>query len=297
MKFYISGGVIMRKKMLVIIVSILLAFIEGCSFFPFFTSTSSYTTLFVPVTISGTVTYFDDDYYNYADYYSPTYDITDMDVYNNILIDTRNLIRHSNISISATFYSQQLDPFGVPKTTVIDTSYGSGIIFTVDENYFYALTNFHVINNDGNEPFYWISTFQDDSGSEGEVVCFDAELDLAVIKFERNNRDDIHLIDFHTRLGFKVNPGELVLAVGNPKGLTDNVTFGEIYYMTPIDDVDYRVIYHSATIATGSSGGALVDVDGHLLGINAWGELNTDEQAFAIPVYVIYTFLVNNGLE
>jgi S1-C subfamily serine protease len=296
MIFGIGGG-FMRKKILVIIIVLTSIFIEGCSLFPFLTLTSSYTTLFTPVTNSDTITFYDDEYLGYDDFYTPTYDITDADLYNDVLINTRDLIRRSNIAISATFYSQQLDPFGVPRTTVIDSSFGSGVIVSVDENYFYAITNFHVVNNKGNEPFYWITTFQDSYGSEGHVVGFDEELDLAIIKFERNNRENIHLMDYHTRLGFKMNEDELVLAVGNPKGLTHNVTFGRLHYMTSIDDVDYKVIYHSATIATGSSGGALVDVDGHLLGINAWGELNTDEEAFAIPVYIIYTFLANNGFQ
>ncbi|MCK7488389.1 MAG: serine protease [Bacillus subtilis] len=66
--------------------------------------------------------------------------------------------------------------------------------------------------------------------------------------------------------------------------------------MTLIENVDFKVIYHTATIHEGSSGGALLDVDGNLLGINTWGSQNSDEDSFAVPVHIIYMFLVNHDL-
>ncbi|HRY78506.1 MAG TPA: trypsin-like serine protease, partial [Candidatus Izemoplasmatales bacterium] len=55
------------------------------------------------------------------------------------------------------------------------------------------------------------------------------------------------------------------------------------------------VIQHSATIDNGSSGGALVDVDGILVGINTWGSETDPLKSFAIPIYLVYVFLYNNG--
>jgi S1-C subfamily serine protease len=66
--------------------------------------------------------------------------------------------------------------------------------------------------------------------------------------------------------------------------------------MQSLDDVSFKVIYHDASIARGSSGGALVDIDGNLIGVNTWGLQNSDEFSFAIPNYIVYTFLINSGV-
>jgi len=119
---------------------------------------------------------------------------------------------------------------------------------------------------------------------------------LAVLKFSINERTDVLVIDIFERLYYQFIPGELVLAVGNPSSLNNNVTFGEFKSMEMLKDVNFKVIYHDANIANGSSGGALVDVDGNLLGVNTWGLEDSDEFSFAIPNYIVYMFLINNGI-
>jgi S1-C subfamily serine protease len=66
--------------------------------------------------------------------------------------------------------------------------------------------------------------------------------------------------------------------------------------MESISNADFQIIYHTAAIHEGSSGGALVDVDGNLLGLNTWGLDTSDEYSFAVPNYIIYMFLINNGV-
>jgi len=170
------------------------------------------------------------------------------------------------------------------------------VIYMEDETFYYALTNFHVVDDEGHLVEYEIKTFEDTDFSLAQLVAYNEDLDLAVIKFSKNNRTEVHLINIEERVYTKFTPGEFVLAVGNPLSLENNVTFGEFQNLETIANYEYKAIFHNATINEGSSGGALTDIDANLLGINTWGVEETDEYSFAIPNYIVYMFLVNEGL-
>jgi S1-C subfamily serine protease len=288
----------MRKIKVGILLSILMLFLMGCdALFSAFFWPTSVTSTTLPLTINGTITVENDDYIEYSDYASSTYDLTDIEDYNNVLFHTKDLIRASNIQITVTLYETTYIFPGRTGTEIVGTSNGSGVIFKQDNDNYFALTNFHVIDNKDHDSSIEILAFGDTVSSVGEVVCFDEELDLAVVSFPKNSRTGIHLIDYTTRLYKKFNPGELVMAVGNPLGVENNVTFGEYVRLVLLqnEDIysDFNVIEHTASINFGSSGGALVDVDGALLGINTWGTENNIDQSLAIPVAIVYMFLVN----
>ena len=90
---------------------------------------------------------------------------------------------------------------------------------------------------------------------------------------------------------------EMVLAVGNPSAVNSIVTFGQYLGMVETDDVDFDVIYHSALIYPGNSGGALTDVEGRLIGINTWGVEGEAERSLAVPLEEILAFLSENGFH
>ncbi|MBN2503711.1 MAG: trypsin-like peptidase domain-containing protein [Bacilli bacterium] len=290
----------MRKAIALFSIFLVTLVLVSCSSFTFpfsITQLSYYTTTTTtrPNTADGTVTYIESNYDQYVAYDSPSYDLT-IDAYNEQLIASRDLIRRSNIQISTTLYDEQnLIPWA-DSTIIRGVSQGSGVIFMEDELYYYALTNEHVIDDEGYFARYEVKTFSDTAFVSASVVASDAELDLAVIKFDKGSREEIHLIDYDTRAYTSFRSGELVLAVGNPLSLENNVTFGEFINMEAIEDYAYMIIYHNATINEGSSGGALVDIDANLIGLNTWGVEETDEQAFAVPIHIIYMFLVNNGI-
>ncbi len=289
----------MRKAVALFLVVIISAMLFSCSAFsfnfPITQLTHQTTTTTRPNTASGTVTYIETNYSAYPDYESPSYSLT-VEEYNDVLIASRDLIRRANIQVTATLYEEQtIIPWG-SSTSIKALSRGSGVIFTEDDSYYYAITNHHVIDNEGYYAKYEVKTFEDSGFVDAFLVADDPALDLAVIKFAKNGQEDIRIIDYETRAYTKFRPGELVLAVGNPLSLENNVTYGEFINMEAIEEYDYKIIYHSAMINEGSSGGALVDVDGKLLGINTWGSEDTDEESFAVPIHIIYMFLVNNGL-
>jgi len=285
------------RKLLVLVVAAATLFLAGCDGFVFYwplSQTSTATTL--PVTVNGTITFVESDYYAYPYYSSPNYQLDNIDEYNAVLIATRDHIRHANVRIHTTVYRVgQLFP-GITQTFVEASASGSGIVFLEQDGYYYFLTNHHVIDDLGYSAEYEVLAFGDETAVAAELVCQDEDLDLAVLRFARGTRDDVELIDLRTRLFTRFTPGELVLAVGNPLFVENNVTFGEFRSLESIANTGFKVLFHSATIQEGSSGGALVDIDGNLLGINAWGTEDSDEESFAIPVYIVNVFLVNNGL-
>jgi serine protease Do len=286
-----------------VFVFFLLLFIVGCAGFSIefsFTTTSntSVTQTTLPSTIEGTISIGDSEYNAFEYYDSPTYRLSNIDDYNAILLATRDKARRANIELQTTVY-RMVALFPGSKTMVeqvIATSSGSGVIYKSDATYYYAITNFHVIDPETYSARYEVQTFDSTLTSSAELLAYQEEFDLAVIRFPKAARTEIHEIDIDTRKFTKIVPGELVIAVGNPETLTYNVTFGEFIRMTLIENAEFKVIYHSATIHEGSSGGALLDVDGNLLGINTWGSQNSDEDSFAVPVHIIYMFLVNNDL-
>jgi len=143
---------------------------------------------------------------------------------------------------------------------------------------------------------YDVTTFEGTSSVDATLIAANEDLDLAVVRILKAGITNVEILDLTTRIYRKFNPGELVLAVGNPLSVVNNVTFGEYLSLESINNAEFLVIYHTATIHEGSSGGALVDIDGNFLGINTWGSVDADDQAFAVPNYIVYMFLVNSGL-
>lgn len=247
--------------------------------------------------VNGTLTFEKTDYSSYPIYTSKTYNLDNIPAYNDVLLETQDYIRHANVEIISTLYEEsQSFPFNDKSLREVGYSEGSGFVFLEDETYYYALTNYHVIDPEEYEAEYEVLGFGAAAFTECFIVASDPDLDLAVIKFSKAGQDEVNLIDIYERLYYQFSPGELVFAVGNPQEVYDIVTLGEFLSMQSISNVDYDVIYHNAQIDEGSSGGALVDVDGNFIGINTWGLDDENIVSFAIPNYIVYMFLINEGI-
>lgn len=139
------------------------------------------------------------------------------------------------------------------------TNLGSGVIATSDG---YILTNNHVI--EGAEDI--LVKLSDNREYKGKVIGLDSRTDIAVIKIAENN---LHVVPWGESDKLKV--GEVVLAVGNPYGLSQTITMGIISALgrSGIGITDYEdFIQTDAAINPGNSGGALVNIRGELIGIN-----------------------------
>ncbi len=136
---------------------------------------------------------------------------------------------------------------------------GSGVIVDKDG---YILTNYHVVK-DADEIKVKLS---DKREFTGKVIGSDSKTDIAVIKIQS---DKLPVIKWGDSDRLKV--GEMILAIGNPFGLTQTVTSGIISATgrANVGIADYEdFIQTDAAINPGNSGGALVNVRGELIGIN-----------------------------
>ncbi len=139
---------------------------------------------------------------------------------------------------------------------------GSGIVLSDDG---YILTNTHVVYGARDITV----TFTDGSVSKGRLVGSCKIHDIAVIKVERER---LHPADFDDTSRLKV--GMIVLAVGNPYGLTGGptVTLGVVSALGRSIKTEYGImrglIQTDAAINPGNSGGPLINLDGKVVGVN-----------------------------
>jgi serine protease DegQ len=160
------------------------------------------------------------------------------------------------------------------------TSLGSGVIVSPQG---YVLTNHHVV--DGADDIQ--VQLADGRRFAAKVRGTDPDTDLAVLKAEGN---DLPAMTLGNPDGVQV--GDVVLAIGNPFGLGSTVTLGIVSALgrnqLGINRLeDY--IQTDAAINPGNSGGALVDADGHLIGIPSSIFSRTGGSmgiGFAVPVSI-----------
>ncbi|MEL7160537.1 MAG: trypsin-like peptidase domain-containing protein [Bacteroidota bacterium] len=157
---------------------------------------------------------------------------------------------------------------------------GSGAIYTADG---YIITNAHVVDL-GNE---LTVTTSDRRTFPARLVGTDPKSDLAVLKIEAADLPFLRPADSDA-----AEPGQWVLAVGSPLGLTSTVTAGiisaksrSISLLSELDAIE-SFLQTDAAVNPGNSGGPLVDVEGRLLGINTAIASKTGRfqgYSFAIP--------------
>lgn len=154
---------------------------------------------------------------------------------------------------------------------------GSGVIISPDG---YIITNNHVIEGAQSIEI----TTNDNKNFEAELIGTDPNTDIALLKIETNETLD------YTTFGDSntAQIGEWVLAVGNPFNLTSTVTAGIISAKSR--DLSGRniqsFIQTDAAVNPGNSGGALVNINGELIGINTAISSQTGSYigySFAVP--------------
>lgn len=163
--------------------------------------------------------------------------------------------------------------------------YGSGVIISNDG---YIMTNNHVIANSNK-----ISVTLDDNRSfTAKLIGTDPTTDIALIKIDAKDLPTIPFGDSD-----KLRLGEWVLAVGNPFNLTGTVTAGIVSAKsrTTAKSVGQgslgveSFIQTDAAVNSGNSGGALVNAQGELVGINTMIYSQTGNYAgysFAVPINI-----------
>ena len=162
-------------------------------------------------------------------------------------------------------------------------SLGSGVIIDADEGY--VITNNHVIDKADTISV----TLSDGRTLKAKLVGTDPEADVAVIQIPAEKLTAMTLSDSD-----QLRVGDFVVAIGNPFGLGQTVTSGIVSALgrSGLGIEGYEdFIQTDASINPGNSGGALVDLNGHLVGMNtaiiAPGGGNVGI-GFAIPVNMVH---------
>lgn len=170
---------------------------------------------------------------------------------------------------------------------------GSGVIYKIENGEAYIITNHHVIENAEKLEI----TLADGSKKEAIPIGSDIWTDLAVIKVDADNIETV--ANFGDSEVLK--RGETVIAIGNPLGLDfyGSVTVGVISgtnRAVPVDlndddkeDWQSEVLQTDAAINNGNSGGALVNLNGDLIGVNS-GKIASqavEGLGFAIPINIV----------
>lgn len=165
---------------------------------------------------------------------------------------------------------------------------GSGVIVDADKGY--VVTNHHVID----EADVITVELQDGREFTAKLLGSDASTDVALLQIEADNLQELPFANMED-----LRVGDYVVAVGNPFGLGQTVTQGIVSALgrSGLNNENYEdFIQTDAAINMGNSGGALVDLEGRLIGINTAIISGTGTNAgiaFAVPVDMIASVMTH----
>jgi serine protease Do len=161
------------------------------------------------------------------------------------------------------FFGNQRRSRSPQDETLVQNALGSGVIVT---NEGHIITNSHVVaDGEGNQVDQIEVQLSDGRTKKARLVGADSQLDLAVLKIDDPGVKPLKLADSDT-----VQPGDFVLAIGNPFGLQETVTDGIISWKGQPNSTDFRgdLLQTNAAINPGNSGGPLINLRGEVVGIN-----------------------------
>ena len=199
------------------------------------------------------------------------------------------VVEEHRVSGFTTDLTKVVDKIGTSVVTVeTSNGSGSGVVIEQKNNKIYVVTSYHVI---ADSDYHLQLVLDNFTVLQATVVGYDVINDVAVISAECNYNVDVMKMGDSAFL----KKGEHVLSVGSPLGLEYNGTFslgiisdthrnipnksdGNSYYI-PMIQSDVRLEY-------GASGGALINMDGELIGLNN-GSIDIKEgssMTFSLPV-------------
>ena len=185
---------------------------------------------------------------------------------------------------------QEVSDFWNQQATTAEAGSGSGVIYKVDNDLAYVITNYHVVEGAKQLEV----TLADGTKEEAKLVGSDIWTDLAVVSISSEKVETVAKFGDSDVL----KQGESVIAIGNPLGLDfyGSVTTGVISgtdRSVPVDlnadgneDWEVEVLQTDAAINPGNSGGALINITGELVGINSMkiAQDTIEGLGFSIPI-------------
>ncbi len=216
----------------------------------------------------------------------------DISEYSETAISVAEKVLPSVVGIEVNFsVSANYPTFSAATQSEDSKATGSGVIISSDG---YIITNNHVIDTSSSSTNYYsvseansvkVYLYNETEPVDAEIIGLDSVTDLAVLKVDRSDLTPIEFGDSDS-----IQVGEFAMAIGSPLDMRNTVTSGIISGTNrEIEDDSgtmYTLIQTDAAINAGNSGGALVNADGKLIGINTLKMYGTgiEGMGFAIPV-------------
>ena len=247
--------------------------------------------------------YEDEDFLQEYLFSDPVYE--DITLYGRFVLDGAALTNAITQKIMPALVTVQ-NVYPVTKTQQI-TSQGSGFIYKIEGGKAYALTNCHVAYTPVSTQSITVEDFRGET-HEAQIYrknpfaapAIAAEYDLAILVFSYEG-SELCTIPFAEE---DIGNSEEVISLGSPENQSHAITFGEVlgYRKANLSDISpeesnvtFDIVYHTAAITNGSSGGPLLNGDLSLVGINYAGIPPEDGDGFghgcAVPLAKVIEFL------
>ena len=190
---------------------------------------------------------------------------------------------------AAYVYDQVVDSVVLIEVYSLDSpssgTQASGVIYSADG---YIVTNDHIYEDIPNPQF--LVTFADGSRRDAQFVAGDQRTDLAVLKVDASGLQAATFGDSSQAM-----IGDEIITIGNPGGsdyafsLTEGVISAVDRWAANASNYSMRFIQIDAPINSGSSGGALVNMYGQVIGITSWKYVGDsyENMAFAVPTTTV----------
>lgn len=183
-----------------------------------------------------------------------------------------------------------------------ERSFGSGFIISKKDGYYYAMTNYHVIdisgNKDDNEIYVYDYQYTE---YKGAVIYKNDKYDMALVRFSSSkNYTVMTLAEEDAKIG------ENVFVIGNPAGQFQSVSTGVVknYRKVTNSETKYTTTYDcvetTAFCLGGSSGGMMLNENFQVIGITTWGKEGANYTSYnnlGSPVSIIKQFLKENNFN
>ena len=171
--------------------------------------------------------------------------------------------------------------FFIETYDIVGEAYATGSGFFIDESGI-AVTNHHVLKNAISAK---ITLANGEVHDLAGVLYFDRDNDYAVVKVDGSGFATLKAGDASALSG-----GDVCYAIGSPKGLQNTISDG-IISSSARTDLGRELIQMTAPISAGSSGGALINEFGEVVGVTTSSLLSGQNLNFAIPINTV----VDNG--
>lgn len=242
---------------------------------------------------------------------------------------TINKCLQSCLKIYTEFAVSSTNLSSMTTINALTFSCGSGVVYKVDNDYTYVLTNYHVVydrvaNSDNNEKIarnihgylYGSESIPNETtetdekgykvydygeyGIKFEYVGGSIDYDIAILKAKTSDvvavNENVKAVEFAD----SYHVGQTAIAIGNPEneGISATegiISVGDEYINLTIDGKSrvYRSIRIDTAIYTGNSGGGLFDSSGKLIGLTNAGDYQDQNVNYAIPIDIVEN-VVNN---